>query len=280
MTHHKASQNKNKAKHKLISTAILAAVIATGATQSHALGGVVSDALVRKYTGQMATSNNFIATEEKKQTKLQQKQLDAMGEAGSGMSLVNNPAWETIGSESSFYSNMDKFDFDMCAINLCQVGDNPSDTDDIEEARDWAMKTFFSSKALEPKDKRDLVEVRRRALAYTSANGFALSNIIHNDLASGGGTAQALDNIVDSSTSFRGDIQANSAVSLAHYRVAVQQLAVLSAILDIEASRAVNDAELYHEDGGDEFPDAYIDADYQHDGGRIRVTIPDKGTAD
>lgn len=281
MTLHNSTPRKTLLTPKQSAIALAAVVAISTSTQAGAIGTPVSDWKTQQNTADAAMTNKIIAGEVKKQTGIEEKQLEAMGEAGSGMSLVNNSAWDAIGSNSEFYKNMESFGFDMCAINLCQVGYNPTDTDDIEEAREWAMKTFFSSSAEIGGEKlRDLVEVRRRALAYTSANGFALSTIIHNELASGGGTAQALDDIVDSSTNFRGDIQANSAIALAQYRVAVQQLAVLSAILDIEASQAISGTELFHEDGGTEFPDAYIESDFQHDGDRLHVTIPEKGSPD
>lgn len=253
------------------------AIVALTSTSALAVNSV-DDREVRKNTAKTAATTENIHNEEKKQTKAMEDQNKAIGEAGAGMSSLNNPGWQGLGSQSEFYSNMEKFGFDMCAINLCQVGHNPADTTDIDEAREWAMKTFFSSRELSEKDMADISEVRRRAIAYTATNGLAVSNVIHNDLAAGGGSAQALEEIVSSAADFRGDIQANSAVALANYKVAVQQLAVLSAILDVKAAAAISQAGYYHEDGADVFPNAYIDEDYLDNKKRHKVTVPEKGS--
>lgn len=278
MTHHRAFIRKVQTRAALYGgIAVILSVLTTGYASAFGAGSVSThDQDANRKLANTEAKVEQVLTEGEKQTQILEKQLSAHGEAGSGLSLINSPAWEGIGSQSEFYANMTKFGFDMCAINLCQVGTNPIGTTDIEEARDWANKTFFSSVHLDDDDAHDLKEVRRRAAAYTASNGFAISTVIHNELAAGGGSAQALEEIVDSSASARGDIQANSMVALAQYKVAVQQLAVLSAILDVQATQAILEADLHHEEGGDEVPDAYLEADYGDDGTRRSYTMPDK----
>jgi len=275
MTHHK----KNSGFFLRGSIFAIAAISSLAATQASATA--VSDSGTRRNTAKAAAAAESSAAQETRQTKLEEDQLSAIGEPGAGASILNLPGFASMGSSSEFYENMEKFGFDMCAINLCEVGNNPTDTTDIEEARDWANETFFSSVALNAEQTRDLQEVRRRAIAYTASNAFAISTTVHNDLAAGSGSAQALEDMVDSATSLRSDIQASSAIALANYKIAVQQLAVLTSILDVHASAAIQQSSLYHEDGGSSFPDAFKDGDYRDDFvTRNKVTTPSKGSPD
>jgi hypothetical protein len=212
---------------------------------------------------------------------LEQQQLDAMGSAGPLGSLLGTSGLGSLGSQSDFYENMQKFTFDPCAVNLCQNGSNPVGTTDIEEARDWAMENFFAGDILTPSKERDLREVRRRGTINASVDGLALATITHNDLAGAGGQADALDQVVAASSDFRGDIRANSAIALATYKIEIQKLAMLTSLLEIQAMANINDVEIYHENGGTSFPDAVNDDDYAVNSPttRIAVTAPDQGSA-
>lgn len=276
-------KHKNYLNKLLITTASTLFISAALTSSVSAFGQVrTKDSGANRNTAEIAASTADSAAQEQRQTQLEEDQLNAIGEAGAGNSIITRPAFSGIGSGSDFYSNMEKFGFDMCAVNLCQVGKNPADTTDIEEAREWANKTFFSSVTLSNEAKRDLQEVRRRAVAYTASNALAVSTTIHNELSAGGGSAQALEDIVNSASSLRQDVQASSSISLAQYKVSIQQLAVLSALLDVKATTAMQSASLYHEDGGDEFPDAFIDTDYRNSDLSVRskefVTPPQKGS--
>jgi len=210
--------------------------------------------------------------------KIQRDQLSVLGEFGVMGDLFGGSAFSSIGSEADFYENLKKFAFDPCSINLCQVGDNPVGTTDIEEAMSWAKSNFYAKDALGSEAMRDLQEVRRRAVVYATTNGLALANVVHNELAGAGEEADALEQIVEASESLRGDVRANSAITLATYKIEVQKLAVLTAMLNIEASQAMRTTGVYHEEGGTEFPDAFIDSDYTSGdfSTRTRVTLPEK----
>jgi len=212
---------------------------------------------------------------------LEQQQLDAMGSAGSMGSLLGTSGLGGLGSQSDFYTNMQKFTFDPCAVNLCQSGTNPVGTMDIDEARDWAMKNFFAGDLLNPATERDLREVRRRGALNAAIDGMAIATITHNDLAGAGQQADALDQVVAASTDFRGDIRANSAIALATYKIEIQKLAMLTSLVEIQAMANINDNEIYHEDGGTNFPDARNDDDYAKNSPttRVRVTAPQQGSA-
>jgi hypothetical protein len=278
MTHR--NPEGSSSKKPLFTGLILACMTAIASAPAHSAGAPVNSSVANKKLAELNATTKQNLDEQAKQTKGMEALNAAVGAAGSGMSILKDPAWEAMGSQSDFYKNMEKFGFDMCAINLCQVGKNPVSTTDIDEARDWANKTFFASVELDSDTYNDLTEVRRRAVAYATTNAFAVSTIVHNELAAGGGSAQALEEIVDSAGSYRKDIQANSAVALANYKVAIQQLAVLSSMLDVQAAQAILDASVYHEEGATEFPDAYIASDYDHGNRRHTVTAPDKGSPD
>jgi len=210
--------------------------------------------------------------------KIAEDQLSVLGEFGTMGDLFGSSGFSSIGSQAEFYENLRKFAFDPCSINLCQVGDNPIGTTDIEEAMDWAKKNFYTSRPLNNSETRDLQEVRRRAIVYATTNGLALANVVHNELAGAGEEADALEEIVDASQNLRGDVRANSAIALATYKIEVQKLAILTAMLNVEATHAMNSTSITHEEGGTEFPDAFIDSDYAAGDYSVRtsVTMPEK----
>jgi hypothetical protein len=209
------------------------------------------------------------------------QQLETLGDAGPLGDLFGGSAFSDLGSKSGFYENMESFAFDPCAINLCQVGDNPVGTTDIAEAREWAEKNFYASDPLDYETERDLREVRRRGRIYSAVNGVALATITSNDLAGAGDQADALEQIVESSSSLRGDLRANSAIALAAYKIELQQLAMLTSLLEVESMASIDSTSLYHEAGGTEFPDAFVEGDFAANDPtqRTDVTVPTKGSA-
>jgi hypothetical protein len=279
MTHRKANP-----LHSSLLAGLLACTAITIASQAQAsvFSTVqVIDASVLGQTKSIVTNgqNSNVTLNEIK--TVEQQQLDAIGLSGTLGSLFDSSGLSSLGSESDFYTNMENFAFDPCAVNLCQVGDNPVGTTDIEEARDWAMENFFAGDILDPETERDVYEVRRRGGINAAVDGMAIATITHNDLAGAGDQADALDQVVSASQSLRGDIRANSAIALAAYKIQVQQLAMLTSLVEIQAMNNINSADLYHEDGGTTFPDAYLDEDFAVNDPtrRINVTPPDQGSA-
>lgn len=213
---------------------------------------------------------------------LNQQQLDAIGQFGPLGSLMSGTSLGNVGSQSDFYSNMQKFAFDPCAINLCQSGtETITGSTDLDEAKTWVLKNFFAGDVLIPEQERDLREIRRRGVINASVNAFALSTITHNDLAGAGQQADALDQIVSASQDLRGDIRANSAIALASYKVELQQLATLASLLEVQSMQNIKDSQIYHELGGTKFADAHIDDDFAKDDKtrRINVTPPKQGAS-
>lgn len=210
--------------------------------------------------------------------KLAEDQLSVLGEFGVMGDIFGSSGFASIGSQAEFYENLKKFAFDPCAINLCQIGENPVGTTNIEEAMAWARTNFYTSEPLNNEEMRDLQEVRRRSVVYATTNGMALATVVHNELAGAGSEADALEQIVSASQNLRGDVRANSAIALATYKIEVEKLAILTAMLNIEATNAMQSTDIYHENGGTEFPDAFMDGDFT--GGdftrRTKVTMPKK----
>ncbi len=252
------------------------------ASQANAFGvvNVINPSLLAQAKNFVSNGQNQIMELNQIKT-IEQQQLDAMGQPGTLGSLLGSSGMSSVGSQSDFYANMEKFAFDPCAVNLCQGGDNPVGTTDIEEAKDWAMKNFFAGDILDPETERDLHEVRRRGAINAAVDGMAIATITHNELAGAGQQADALDQVVSASQNLRGDIRANSAIALAAYKVQLQQLAMLTSLVEIEAMDNINRAQLYHEEGGTKFPDAFIESDFsQGDNSlRINVTPPQQGSA-
>lgn len=273
MTRH---NNKKTLRSATAAIALAAALSAPGVARAGA--PVIDTSSLAQLKEQVTTGMNQLKeiTELK---SLAEEQLAAFGEFGIMKDLLGGAAFANLGSKADFYDNMQRFGFDPCAINLCQVGENNAAMTDIEEARGWTKQTFFTSVPLDNEKTRDLQEVRRRGVVYASTNALALAATVHTDLAGAGETAKSLEEIVQSSENLRGDVRANSAIALASYKVQVQQLAMLTAMLDVEAMTALTATGLYHEEGGTAIPDAFIDSDFT--GGtdrRTRVTAPEKGS--
>lgn len=213
---------------------------------------------------------------------LVESQLAAFGEFGILKDLFGGAAFSKIGSQADFYANLQQFGFDPCAINLCQEGDNPTTMTDLGEARTWVQKNFFAGRPLTPDETKDLQEVRRRGVISFASNALALSTIVHNDLSGAGETAKSLEEIVNSSQNMRGDIRANSAIVLAQYKAQIQQLAMLTAMVDVLAMSELAPTDQYLAGSGttDAIPDAYIDTDFAKtmNAPRLAVTQPDMGS--
>jgi len=271
--------HRKRTKYTFVAALLSATALTSVATPSHALVSVRAPAELAKLGEQVATARSQL-TELTTMTNLTQQMNDAIGEFGPLGDVFSGAAFSKIGSQSDFYTNMEKFAFDPCAINLCTVGENSVNMQDFDEALDWTTKTYFSSRVLNGDEMQDLQEVRRRGVIYSATNGLAVANIVHSELAGSGAEADALEQIVKSKDTMRGQIRASNAIALASYKVNVQQLALLTAMLEVEATRAIADTNLIHEDGGTEFPDAYKEDDFGMNGvGRTTVTVPDKGSA-
>jgi len=265
-------------KGKLLALLLAGSFLCPGTVMAGGVPTIDASALAQM-KDQVSTLRNQVS-ELTEMKSLMNQTLQTFGSFGSLGNLFG-AGGSSMGSKSDFYENLKKFSFDPCAINLCQVGDNPAGTTDIEEARSWAMRNLYSSRVLDANEKSDLSEVRRRSVVYAATGGLALSTIVHNDLAGAGSEAEALQKIVESSTDLRGDIRANSAITLAAYEVQIKQLAMLTALLEVESALAINSTDMVHEEGGEQFPDAYIESDFSDRLGRERMTVtaPKKGTA-
>lgn len=208
--------------------------------------------------------------------------LSAFGEFGVMPDVLKGTVFAGIGSESDFYANMAKYGFDPCAINLCQSGDNPAVFTDIAQARAWTMKNLFVNRRMVGNEQENLMEVRRRAVAYTASNALGLSKTIHGELIQSGTAVQSLETIIAGAADLRGDVRANSAVALAQYKAQLQQIALLTAMVDVASTRAIRDLDLFDPEGGDTIPTAIIDTDFVGGNlgkGRVRVTQPARGSA-
>ena len=243
----------------------------------------VSDSRTRANTGNAAQSSANVATQMAITTQAVTETNQAIGPAGNGPDILAGALQAAIGSGGDFYQSMQDFGYDMCAVTLCRGGD-PVGTKDIEEARTWAMRNFYTQGdgqggTLNPEARRDLIEIRRRGAVYAAANALALSVIVHNDLAGSDGAANALESKIQESAHMRADIQANSAILLAQYKIQLQQLAVLTAQLDVMATGGIVSTDIYHEEGGTEYADAFIDDDFKNNyADRERVTRPARGS--
>lgn len=278
--HHNTTKMAGKRRLPLLG---LAATIAVMGAMPAAAFVSTSDSVTRANTANAAQAAQNTNVQMAITTQAVTETNQAIGPAGSVPSPIGGALGTAVGTGSEFYQSMQDFGYDMCAVTLCR-GNDPIGTKDIEEARTWAMKNFYTQGdgrggTLSPEARRDLLEIRRRNVAYAAANGLALSVTVHNDLAGADGTANALESKISESPHMRADIQANSAVLLAQYKVQLQQLAVLTAQLDVMAAGSIAATDIYHEDGGSRYADAFIDSDFKNNyADRASVTRPSRGS--
>lgn len=271
MKHHKTT----------IRTAVFAIAAASMFVGSGVMAQVpVRDSGVNSNTGSTANAMANVNAQTTLTRQATQEIQAAVGPAGNSPLMGAGALGDAIGTGSAFYQNMQRFSYDMCAVTLCENSD-PVGSTDIEEVREWAMENFFSDEILDEPTRRDLMEIRRRARVYATTNALSLAVTIHNDLAGADGTANALEDKVNQAAHLRADVQANSAILLAQYKVSLQELAVMNATLAVLASDGITGTNIYHEEGGSSFADALNDDDFSDAGftTRTRVTPPERGSA-
>ena len=261
---------------KKINLAFFTALAISVSSSAFAGGHPVIDSDLNSKAAKLNQTATNQLNQLKQVKKLTDDQLKTLGDSGVLQDVLNTSASGSFGSDSEFYENIKKFKFDPCAINLCSGGNDLADNRDIEKAIKWTKETFYTSKILNNAETRDLKEVRRRGLSYMTSTGMALATVVHNELSGAGEQASALENIVKSSENLRGDIRANSAILLAAYKIEVEKLAVLSAMLGINAANGMMTTGIYNEEGGTSIPDVFKDEDFASGDFSIRtkVTIP------
>lgn len=272
--------------HKKTTRTLLGATLATALTLVALPGNAfvpVVERTVQQNTASAAAATQSVNGQMVLTTQAVREMAETLGSPGTMPNFLQGALGQDVGSTSDFYQSMQNFSYDMCAVTLCRGGD-PVGTKDIEEAKTWAMRNFYTQGdgdggTLDPASRRDLIEIRRRSIAYAASNGLALSVTIHNELSGADGTANALNSRIQQAGSMRADIQTNSAVLLAMYKVQLQQLAVMTAQLDVLATTAIGGTDIYHEDGGSQFADAFIDDDFRNNfADRERITRPSRGS--
>lgn len=270
--------HKTKTVFTIAASAMLMLSVST--TLVHAQGHPVSDSRLQAEARQQNADLAAINGSMERTATAAEATSDAVGAQGASPTAISPAVAGAVGAGSEFYQNMENFGYDMCAVTLCRNSD-PVGTKDIDEARDWAMENFFASEVVADPIRRDLLEIRRRGLVYAATNGLSLAITLHNDLAGADGAANALESQVNSSPDLRGDIQANSAILIAHYKVALQELAAINSLLVVESMNSIYTNDLYHEDGGTSFADALNDDDFSDPGFSVRtdVTVPGRGVS-
>lgn len=286
---HKYKYNVGR-KAALFATVLLCATTLSNSASAQLLGAFGGTVIVRDNNTNSNTSQAVgelanINAETRTTTQAMREMNATLGSAGTMPTPISGALGQAIGSDSEFYQNMERFSYDMCAVTLCENND-PVNTKDIEEAREWAMTNFYTKgtdngDAISEALTRDLNEIRRRGLAYSATNALSLAVTIHNELTGADGKANALETVVASSPSMRADIQANSSILLAQYEVALQELAVMNSALVVLAMNGINNSGLYHEEGGNTFADAINDEDFSDPGFSVRryVTVPPRGSS-
>lgn len=199
------------------------------------------------------------------------------GPTGQAQAQTANPA---IGADTPFFQNAEQLRIDFCSITLCQTDNGPSDPTSVENVYEWSMTNFYSSELLNEDiggPGQDLREIRRRAVVYATVKSFAFAAVVMDDLSTSQNVVRVLETTVNNANNVREDIKANSFITLAGYRQQTQQLGLMSLQLLQTSAMGILGTGLYHEEGGTEFANAFIEDDFQG-GIRERLTAPERGS--
>jgi hypothetical protein len=209
-----------------------------------------------------------------------QQTLKSIGLEGMTAKILESPQWEEFADGGTAAEGLRQFAPNTCAIVACKAEDGGEEAQltDLQSARDWVLKNFYSSGNPTAADIRDYNEVRARARREAALNGYALSLYSRAQIAKADENGANLEDLMASADSLRADVQANTAILLAQYQQTTQVLALLTSLVETEAANAMaGDTDILMAQGGTSAPDVHIDSDYTITGSRRTVSATPEG---
>lgn len=208
---------------------------------------------------------------------------DAVGMPGPPEKTLDSlPEWEPFKSGGKMLDVLRDFTSNLTDVVKGDAGDAgsiPEGETTLPQVRSFIEKAFFAGGPVGDSQRLDYQEVRRRANREADLTGYSLAIVSRDHLAQAGDRAQQLDSMVNTTENLREDVRANSAVLLASYQQLAHVQALVTSLLEIEATAGLSgDMPLVAEGGGQTPPDVRRDADYDSSGERVQVSGAGTGT--
>ena len=200
--------------------------------------------------------------------------LESLGSQGQGQYDLNkNKDWKAFAGGGELLKALEQYGPNTCAIAGCAAGAKSADFKDLKSARSFIMKNLYSSTVASRADERDYTQARKNAEREANVSGYALSLIARQYLADAAKRAEKLDGLVNAADDVRADLRANSAVTLVQHSELTGMLAILTSMLERDATSflAQQEREYVDKAGGTTPPDVYNEKDYLPDGTRVGV---------
>lgn len=257
-----------------------ALAMASVAAPAFAQVAVIDQAVISNTANAVSAINNQ-TNETRKITSINEDIADTIGQYGSLDDLRQLPQWQEFKDGGAMAEAMATFGPNTCALVACGTGGQEAELDDLSATREWVSKNFFVKDAPSLSEQNNLSKLRNKAMVQSSMAGYSMSMMARQDLSRAQKKSQDLEDLVSGSDTLRADVRANSAVALAQYQVQVQQLAMLSSLVEIQASQQLAASGDYVDAGGGEAPpEVYQAGDYDPvTGRRISTSVDDEGVA-
>ena len=280
----------SKIRHILLASAT---VLFIGTTSAFAQFPVVDAASVAN-TARAAASMAAQVNQLTEVARIGQTTLQTLGSFGVPVSGITNQlaAWQNFAGGGLIGQTLSQYGYNPCSIMGCDsksgdtiVWDDPKTGNDIiwddpktggpsiDKSRSFVLSSLYSGKAVGAEESKQYVEARQRATREASLAGYGLAIVSRQDLAKTQDKGKSLETIVNSATDLRGDVRANTAVAMAQHQQMTQMVALLSSLVEIEATKTISsDGTIIVPGGGTKLPNVYNPKDYTQDGRRISVT--------
>lgn len=226
------------------------------------------------------SASNKIASNTQEQLKIlkdikgtTEEILESLGNQGQGQYDLNkNKDWKEFSSGGDLLKALEQFAPNLCALSGCQ-GAKKVEFKDLAEARAYIMKSLYGTDVSSRADQSDYEQLRKNAEREANVSGYALALVARQYLAESGDRAKKLDGIVNSADDVRADLRANSAVTLVQHQELTGMLALMTSMLERDATEflAHGEKDFVSAEGGNGPADARNDSDYTSDGRRIGV---------
>lgn len=254
--------------------------VTLAASPASALVAVI-DNQVASNTANAVSAINQQLDELKKITSLNTDIFNSVGKFGTIEDLRTLSQWQDFKDGGSMAEALASFGPNTCAVVACSTGGQQADLTQLSDARSWVDKSFFINKAPSLADQSNLTKVRGKAMVESSISGYSMALMARENLTKAKKASQDLESLVAGATDLRTDMRANSAVAIAQHQVLVQQLAMLTSLVEMQASQQLaNSSDFIDASGSSSPPQVYDPKDYNPiTGSRLSASKDDEGNS-
>lgn len=263
-----------------LTIAAMVSGLVLSASPASALVAVI-DNQVASNTANAVNAINQQLSELKKITSLNTDIFNSVGKFGTIEDLRTLSQWQDFKDGGSMAEALASFGPNTCAVVACGTGGQQADLAQLSDARSWVDKSFFINKAPSLSDQSNLTKVRSKAMVESSMSGYSMALMARENLTKAKKSSQDLESLVAGATDLRTDMRANSAIAIAQHQVMVQQLAMLTSLVEMQASQQLaSSSDFIDASGASSPPQVYDPKDYDPiTGSRLSASKDDEGNA-